>query len=343
LRYDANGQLTRIALPAVGGVSPNTQFSYNAQGEVVTVTDAQGRIVEMLYDIHGNQVYLRDAFGNTTRRSFNGLNQVVAETMYLTPDPDGAGPVTESNGRTTRYYYDVQSAPGSPGALRFVISPEGRINELRYNAQGQRVASLDYAAQTINPGQLTGGESASVIAARVWTATPEADLAAISRRDIRRTDMEYDVHGQLAAVTHYAQVLSDTNSTGVADGSTTTRYIYDQAGQLLSKVDSATATQTSYTYDGLGRVLTIGSGLGATSVTQYDDAGNRTVVTNGDGAATTSAYDRAGRLISVAQSGAEGSTRYFYDADGRQSMAQDAAGLRTWTYYDAAGRKSADV
>ncbi|PND66544.1 RHS repeat domain-containing protein, partial [Escherichia coli] len=81
-----------ITAPATGGVSSIQQFSYNSNGDIVTITDGEGRRVVMQYDSNGNQTLQRDEAGNTVTRTFDSGNRLLTETAYLTPDPDGADP-----------------------------------------------------------------------------------------------------------------------------------------------------------------------------------------------------------------------------------------------------------
>lgn len=120
-------------------------------------------------------------------------------------------------------------------------------------------------------------------------------------------------------------MLADGQFTGVEDGAVETRYVYDQAGRLLSRIDGAGGTATNYAYDGLGRVLSVSSGGIATSVTLYDDANNRTVVTDAGGDSAVSVFDKAGRLVAVTRQG-QGTTRYHYDALGRELMSEAPSG-----------------
>ncbi|WP_256082214.1 hypothetical protein, partial [Massilia sp. YIM B04103] len=92
------------------------------------------------YDFNGNCIYERDAQGNVVERSFGGLNQLQAETKYVQPDPDAAGPALAGEAQTTRYVYDDKNH------LRFIVSPENRVTEMRYDARGQRTSTVTHAA-----------------------------------------------------------------------------------------------------------------------------------------------------------------------------------------------------
>jgi YD repeat-containing protein len=333
---DIRGQITSIVGPAIAGGSQSVGFTYNANGDVMSSTDARNNTTNYSYDANGNQVLQRDAAGNTITRTFNARNQVLTETLYLVPDPDGAGAATASQPLVTRYVYDA----GNKNLLRFVLSAEGRVTEHVYNAYGERTSTIQYAG---------GNYPVSGLAA---TAVPiEAEMATWAgsqdRTRTQRIDMVYDYRGQLQRTTSYASV--NASGAGILDASASaTQYVYDQAGQLLTTISPSTpANTTNYTYDGLGRVLTVTDSLTQISVNQYDDANNRTRVTLANGLVTTSSYDRAGRLVSVLQSTASianlGETKYVYDAADRLRMTQDPTGVRTHLLYDAAGRKVAEI
>lgn len=331
--YDAAGQLTRIDAPGAAGTTATTRFTYNASGDLVRVEDAEGRAIVMEYDERGNQVLQRDAMGNTLARVFDAQNRIVAETVYLVPDPDGDGDGQPSAPQTTRYAYDA----GNQNLLRFTISAAGRVTEHRYDAAGNLVRSVKYA-----------GDMYPVAALTELTAPAESEMAAWAAAQnagrVEVVDMSYDFRGQLQATTQYAEV--DAYGVGAAASATTTRYVYDQAGRLLKTI-SAAGGVTQYGYDGLGRVVAVSDALNQLTLTQYDDAGNKTVSRAANGLVTTSLFDRAGRLSAVVQADPNtqvlGRTSYSYDAGGRLRMTEGPTGQRTWSFYDEAGRKSADV
>lgn len=332
--YDAAGQLTKITAPAVAVVAGTKQFAYNASGDVVSVTDGEGRSVAFQYDANGNQVLQRDSAGNTVTRTFDARNQLLTETVYRQPDPDGAGAALPGLPETTRHAYDAAGR----NLLRFTVTGEGRVTEYRYNGFGEQVSAIVFTAGTYALGALAAEAPLSEAQLAAWAATQDPAKT-------QRTDFAYDARGQVQSRTTYARVAA--TGEGVLDGSQSLeRYVYDSAGLLLQTVSPGNGN-TNFTYDGLGRSLSRTNALGQVELTQYDDAGRKTLVTLASGLVTTSAFDAAGRLVSVAQSsaaaGALGETRYFHDAGNRLRMTQDPTGIRTWILYDEAGRKTADV
>lgn len=330
--YDASQNLTKITGPAINGVSAVQAFAYNTNGDVSSTTDAEGRTTTFEYDTRGNQILQTDALGNKVVRDFNAQNQLLSETITV-----------QGNALATRYVYDAAGKK----LLRFVISPEGRVTEHKYNGFGQRTSTITYSG------------------ANAYTASAfaESDLAAwvattANKSLSERTDMTYDFRGQLRTSSTYHLVSSKGD--GIVDAATaTTTYVYDQRGNLLNIIAplDGTAQGASYAYDGLGRVLTRTNALSETTRYQYSDAvaNNQTVTTliAANGLRTVSVYDRAGRLISVMRSNAAnanlGTTRYFYDKNDQLRMtqtlssAQDSTGVSTWVFHDNAGRKQGEL
>jgi YD repeat-containing protein len=227
----------------MGGSRIETRYAYDTSGNVTTITqDPTGlnRITALTYDTNGNLLTSRDSFGNTVTRTYNANNQLLTETRYLVPDPDGAGAGQPSVPLTTRYAYDGENH------LRFVISAQGRVTEHKYNAAGQRTATLKY----------TGALYASANFA-------ESDLVTWSGGQLtklERTNYTYDFRGNLATLSAYLSTDASGNGTGTP---LLTQFVYDQRGQLLQAIEargSATVPNpatpnlpyaTTYIYDGL--------------------------------------------------------------------------------------------
>lgn len=333
---DAEGRVTRLLAPAVNGIRAETLYTYDASGNVTSVTDARGNVTVMEYDSRGNVVLSRDALGNTVTRTYSATNQLLSETVYTVADPDGAGSAQPSGALTTHYVYD------SEDHLRFSVSADGRVTEHRYAANGNRTSTHHYATNRYAGSSFVEADLA------VWGTGQNATA-------IERIDYTYDFRGNVSTVTSYGE--TDSSGAGLAASASVTRFIYDQRGQLLQTIDARGEGTvdpndyvTTYTYDGLGRVLTtsqwVSAGVTHTSLNSYDDANRRTTVTLQNGLATTSTYDRAGWLLSVAQSdtsGALGTTTYKYDAAGQLRVLIDPTGVGTHFLYDEAGRKIAAI
>ena len=336
--YDTAGQLTQITLPAVNGVSATQQFTYSTTGtgNVTRTTDGLGNATDFAYSSFGNLLSQRDAMGNTVTYSYYNNSQVRTETVYVVPDPDGSGTQAATVPLTTRYVYDAEFH------LCFILTPQGRVTEYRYNAAGQQTAQITYTGTTYNVSGLAENAAPTLAQMTTWV-----NASTTNKTKTERTDITYDLRGQISKTTTYANV--DAAGNGIANGTQAiATYVYDQAGQLLKIIAPRSAAEvTQYLYDGLGRLLSTTNTLNQVTTIAYDDVNNKVATTLANGLKTTQAYDRNGRLISVQQSNAStsnlGTTRYFYDTNDRLRMTQNAMGNRNWLLYDEAGRKVADI
>lgn len=338
ITYDTAGHLVRLQGPASSG--QDVSYTYNAKGDLTQLADSRGNVVSSTYDSHGNLLSQQDSAGNRVVRSYDAADQLVAESVYAVPDPDGSGAATASSPLTTYYLRDAV------GRVRFTVSPEGRVTEFQYNGYGQPVVQLDYAAATY-----TVGASAPTMAMlSAWSLAQD-----LTR--VQRTDMTYDARGQVASVTRYVQ----TNSLGIGlvnGAESTTRYVYDSAGRLLQQIDprgvatgAASDYVTSYAYDGLGRTISITQtdSAGTTSrqtLTTFRDSLQQVEVSFANGLTRLSTFDARGVVTSeVEQSGATvlSTKKYQYDQEGRLRILTDANGGKTYFLYDSAGRKIGEI
>ena len=345
LTSDASGRLVEMQSPSVNGSPLEVQFSYGSDGKVSQVTqyvDGVGRSAAYQYDAQGNLVSSSDADGDTVTRTYDAADQVLTETTYSVPDPNGAGPLQTSSAMTTWYVYDSDERP------RFVISPTGDVTEYLYDSQGNRISTIVFTGTEYDVSGLTTTNCPTLDQMTTWASAQ--DLT-----QIERTDETYDFRGNLSTSTTYG--ATDSTGAGIASTASTTQYVYDQNGRLLQTVDprgegntDPAAYATSYTYDGLGRVLSetqwVSSGVSQTTLYQYDDASNTVTTTLANGLTTTSVYNADDELVSQTDSTGGQSldtTTYTYDADGQLRTVTNPDGVQTHTLYDNAGRKVATV
>lgn len=346
--HDSQGRLTRTFSP----MGIRTDYAYDGDGNLISITEDVGglnRLTSFEYQSGtGNLLRTRDGAGNSTYRTYSATNQVLTETVYLVEDQDG-GSISGSSPLTTRYIYDGEDH------IRFLLTPGGGVIEYRYNPAGQRTAMLVYDEVVYNLASFNENTLPTLTELTNWAATQQGSR-------ITRVDYAYDFRGLLTSSTAFSN--TDATGAGVTAGSSKTQYVYDQRGQLLQVItprgsgntpNAANANieyATTFTYDGLGRVLTSQQWTATGTVSQvstslYDDVGNKTVTTDAAGLVGTVQYDAAGRMISAQNTGPavpSGSiTEYKYDNAGRLRLVVDPAGVRKHQLFDSDGRKIADI
>lgn len=345
IQSDDSGRMTAMLSPTVGGARLERRYAYDADGNVTSITEdptGANRVTTNEYDANGNLLLTRDSLGNTVTRTYSATNQLVTETAYAVPDPDGAGTGQPTAPMTTRYAYDAESH------LRFTVSAEGRVTEFRYDTAGNRTAMIRYVGGSYDLSGLAPNAVLSESQLSTWVGAQDLTK-------IERTDYAYDpIRSSLMTATAFA--TTDASGNGVAAGASITRYVYDQRGRLLKQIDprGEATTEippnpsdyvTTFTYDGLGRMLAAvrwtAAGNVSTAVNTYNDGTRTNTVTLANGLVTTTAFDRVGRVLTVSASAGQalGTTTYTYDNDGRLRMVTDPVGVRTHHVYDAAGRK----
>ncbi|MES9948135.1 MAG: calcium-binding protein, partial [Candidatus Thiodiazotropha sp.] len=336
--FDA-GFISEVRSPAMEGERISHFYSYDEAGNLISATDGNGHVTVYTYDEKGRVLSQRDAEGNTIEYQYSPDGLLLNEIAYLTPDPDGDGAESAADPLITRYVYDNEHH------LRFIVSAEGRVEEHRYNGVGQRIASFQFLEGRYAVGALLSSDTLTEADLMSWRGGQNFG-------QIQRTDYTYDVRGNLSLVTDFAAV--DSNGAGVAGTDSTTRYVYDQAGQLLTRIDprgEASSDPSDYTthylYDGLGRLYSTTDALGHATLSQYDDAGSRVITRLANGLTTTQVFDSRGLLISEQQSSPDatplGTTTYQYDAAGQLRVTTDPTGRKTHMLYDELGRQIAAV
>ncbi|MGE4182848.1 MAG: Ig-like domain-containing protein, partial [Limisphaerales bacterium] len=341
LQYDYRNRLIRTAREVGGGGAPIVEtFAYDRIGNQVSSTDPRGfvttytydnlnrvirieepstsvngapRVTTFRYDAAGNRLEMTDPRGEyyTTRYAYDAMDHVIREERPQGSASDPLPPAVF----VSRY--------DAAGNLVSITDPRGDayVTRYTYDRQGRIVAiERPQLSPISNPGPA------------VESFTFDAAGKLLTQTDARGADFtksySYDARGRIASVTDAA-------------GNITT-YAYDEAGNLLRRVDSdkasgATRTYT-YTYDGLGRRTseTI-NGLFTTSF-GFDASGNVLTIsgplTDSEGAlfVETRTYDGANRLTSLRDRAGFTST-YVYDPSGNIVSQTDGRGFTSTMAY----------
>ncbi|MHC0433830.1 RHS repeat-associated core domain-containing protein [Streptomyces sp. O3] len=311
--YDASGNLTSETSP----LGNKTTYGYDVNGRLTKVVEPRGNTEgsdltqytwHTSYDQAGNVVSRTDPLGNKTTRAYDAVGNVVEHA--------------DARGKKTAYAYDALDR------IMKITAPDGGVTTLGYDALGNMTSRKDANQHVTTYGYDKAG--------RLTEITDPLD---------RSTSYAYDADGNRAKVTNArGQTITSTfdarnllTKTTYSDGTPTTSYAYNAAGQLKTITDGS-GTRT-LTYDAEGRPLTISS-PGAAKPFKYAYNYNGTIKrrTYPDGRVTRYAYDADGRI--TGQTTNSKTTTYGWDAAGNLTSTKlPTTTARTETRtYDRAGR-----
>jgi YD repeat-containing protein len=346
---NATGQLVAVLQPTVNGSRPTASYTYDANGNVLTMTDPLGAVTYYSYDANGNLLSVEDPTGHTVSYTYDANDQVTSQTVTTVPAQGTVGQsgyVAPSGAQTTYYVYDSQ------GRLSYVIDPLGDVTEHDY-ATPNGISVLTSTEQYVGTTYATGGLSPTALPAlsdlQAWVAS--TPVQAVLSQSVR-TDYSYDARGQLIQQIQWDRLNAQGQGTLSGDtGAIVTTFTYSAQGQLLQTgtqrgSNRSTVETTSYTYDGLGRLLSSTDPLGNVTTHTYTDATATQITTQANGLVTTQVRNTAGLLLSSTQSAsgqASRTTTYSYDAAGQLRAVTDPTGATTTTFYDADGRVAGTV
>jgi RHS repeat-associated protein len=387
-QYDENGNLTcTIDANGQAGVQPKNTLgctesrAYDELNRVTKITDALNGETSFTYDLAGNRLTVKDAEAKTWSFAYDDLGRLSSETDHsgkvISYKPDEAGNVYEKTNRlneVSRFAYDNGNR-----LTRIDYLKDSTFETFGYDAAGNRNAAanstVSYAFNwdTLNRLQSktdSRGKSMSFTFDKVGNTLTKTTyqnsttsyvynaanrLVMLRNPDYTQVDYQYDPAGRL---------LSRVTAAGARAS-----YQYDANGWLskLSQYDAANAliSDTSYTRDRAGNILTQADSSGTTTFTldalyrlkvadypgtandeafDYDKVGNRKSYTKGALAAnttTTRFYNyTAGtnRLLDIRIGSTTGTvdSSFTHDFEGRLT-AQTGTGAKTLTW-DAKSR-----
>ncbi|MBW1981854.1 MAG: hypothetical protein JRJ12_11595 [Deltaproteobacteria bacterium] len=351
--YNEQGFLETITDPE----NRTTTYAYDAVGRMTGISRPDGSSLGFSYDRNGNMTMLTNP-GSITH-SF-GYNKVNLNSSYETPLSGSYTYVYDRDRRLVQ----VNFPSGrqiiniySNGRLEEMQTPEGNV-DLSYSC-GTRMDSVSKGAESISYGY-----DGSLVISETLSGTLNQALAYTYNNDFNLTGFSYaggtvnygyDNDGLLTGVGSFAIArnagnglpesitggalnLSRTfNGYGEVDGEEFTvagqgvaswSLARDNAGRITSKsetVDGVTYTY-SYTYDPMGRLLTVTKDGTLVEEYQYDSVGTRIYEMNTLRGITARSfnYDDEDRLLTAGDAACQ------YDLDGY--LTTKTAGAETTAY-----------
>ncbi len=332
LGYNEQGLLAQIAQLAKGYSADETdtaleqnqlglnqlvlvQYRYNAQGQLVAVSDAAGFEEQYAYNKRnvpvqrtlksGYNIYFEWEQAGEHSRCVRQWGDPVGgqPTYHYRFEWDIHGTATnvamDSRGARTEYQFNAQGLPV------LEKGPEGGVTRTRYNSSGQvleRVDALGHREQ--------------------FQYNSQGHLVAYTNKLGQAHRFEVNAQGQ---------VLKHINAAGHVRSNT-----YTPEGLLASHTDATGAT-TRYRYNHLGLLCEVTNPLGQSTRMLYNAQGQLQAQTNALGQSNTYQFDAWGRLASISNPLGR-SAYYAYDLLGRCTRATNHEGLSTEYSYSPLGQ-----
>jgi RHS repeat-associated protein len=286
--YDANGNL----LQTEDALGRATTYGYDALNRRTTTTFPDGRSQSVAYDDLGRVSSETDQAGRTRSYAYDALGRVLEvtdalnQTTAYTYDELG-NPLTQVDalGRTTRYSYD------NLGRRVKRTLPLGMFETLGYDTSGNLATRADFQGRTTTYQY----DALNRLTAKV----PDLTLGEPS------IGFTYTAAGRRATMTDGTGLTTytyDTRDRLVAKTTPqgTLTYTYNGAGELTRLASEQTeGIETSYAYDGAGRLGSVTDRELGTTAYSYDAVGNLTQFTTPNGVSHSYAFDPLNRLTQI--------------------------------------------
>jgi RHS repeat-associated protein len=257
--YDDNGQLIKVTLPEVNGQKPVYEYTYDAQGNQLTIKDPNGHITSFTYDLNGNQLTRILPDGSKESFEYNEKGQLEKETSF--------------EGVVTVYQYDKYdrlesktfTQNGASELWKYKYDEYGRVSEINQN--DVRITKTTYDAQ----GRIASIETPEGMIS--YTYDEFGNQKSVKTDNDTPVNYTYDNFGRLKTV---------------SSGSQTTSYEYDAFGNLAKETtteikNNETLTLVAvYQYDVMNRLK---------KLTNFKDANENGVLDAGDDRISQFDYD----------------------------------------------------
>jgi len=329
LTYNSNGQPLTIDGPR-SDVNDVTRFSYDAKGDLNTVTDALGHVTTITsYNANGQPLALKDPNGLVTTFQYDLRGKPVASTVgteitrYSYDAAEQLVKVTLPDASTMAYSYD--------NAHQLVSIADALGNHIDYtlDKMGNRLSS-----QVTDPAN-------NLTRTRAQVFDSLSRLAKTIGAQNQTANYGYDANGNATSVTDplgnkttlvydpLNRLIKSIDPTGKA-----TQSSYDSHDNPLSVTDPL-AHITDYSYDGFGNRLSTDSPDTGSSQADYDDAGNLLNTTDARGQIVNYSYDALNRVSQIIYADKPPIT-FSYDqgsnGTGHLTQMTDESGTTRWSY-----------
>ena len=323
---DALGDQTALALSSPQGtVTRQHSATFDTIGRVLDDIGGVGQTAVFSYDANGNPLTITDPLQRVTHRSFDALNHVIQVTdpasgnTALSYDPhDRPVSVTDPLGNTTAYTYD------GFGDVIQEVSPARGTTVYRYDLDGNLVQKIDARGAVANFTY----DALNRVTATSYPADAAENVAYAYDQTVggfgvgRMTSLSDAVGALSRTYDERGNVLTESRVPVSSAVTLLTKYAYDGANRVVS-ITYPSGTGVSYTRDAMGRITAVAATApGATTATpvlsaiSYQPFGRPNAMTYGNGVAESRTFDLDYRLTALAGTGTNPiqNLSYGYDA-----------------------------
>ena len=308
--YDRNGQVVRLIRPneydAQTDSGDGFQFTYDAQGRVLTVLSPDGHVLQSnTYDADGRLLQRLDGVGSGVKYEYDlaGAQRRIVSMGGASQELeyDARGRITgivDGNGSETKYLLDEW------GRITGVVKADGSTERYAYNFAGDMVSSTDGEGHTTQYEYNRMGKISAIVDPTGERETYHYDGQG---RLIRRTDRN-GVTVELGYNLYGAPLFKKEKDGAQGD-------FYEYTPEGLLKCAFSQGMRYAYEYDEMGR-MTRKSASGRTLLAlEYDRNGNKVRQVDVTGKLTGFDYDPLGQLTRLTDDGQE-LAAYTYNPDG---------------------------
>ena len=313
--YDGAGRLKTQYNALNEGEVTATHFAYDGLGNLISTTDARGKVTSYTYDEVGRVISVTDALGGTITHTYNAFGEVTetidARGGSTTNIYNTLGQITRTNDAAsivTDYSYSAfgEMATVSRGGATssFEYDKLGRVTRstdaleyfqtYTYDAHGNR---LTVTAKSSKETRVAGGVTSYTydrLGRLVSETLPIDSVDAAGQQSSQpvRNTYSYDARGNR---------ITMVEASGLAE-QRTTQYAYDKANRLISTTGQTfqgMTPVTTFDYDARGNLTRSTDPTGARTINYYDDLGRITATIDANGTYSATTYDSNGNVVKV--------------------------------------------
>jgi len=349
-RYDKSGNLTSISDLNGNAIS----IKYNGQGMISSVISPGGKFLDFSYedlklrkitDHTGREIiYSYDKSGNLIQVKYPDGG--IIKYGY---DNKGMISITDQNGNTY-----VQNTYDEAGRVVKQLDHEGNELVIEY-CPGECKNIFKWQKSGItriykyNEEKLLTEIIYDDGTKEVYTYDEDKNRNSITDRNGRTRRFKYDERGNLIAeimpepfnyTVRYSYDGNNRRTKISTPAGGLARFEYDEKGNLLKrivKINSNTNSETVYTYDEFGRVLTITDAENNTTSFEYndDDINKPSAIIDPEGNRFTYDFDAIGRVVAITTG--YGTVKIEYNERDKITGLIDAENNKIRIKYDAVG------